>query len=302
MDVVTTRLVNPELRARLDGGARPPSRIRRPGHLALEVADLGRAVDFYTRILRLVRVQEVEGVVYLRSQFGHHCLELHGTGRSGLHHTGWETDSDQETDALRDALVRRGIPVRDAPPEPGRRGLAFQFQDPMGFWHEVYRAMDRLPVLVSNGPFPVLRQAHFAFNSPDVDRDLEFFRAVGFRVSDWSPGRQASLRCLPEHHNISLFAHGRARFHHQGFDIGSWEHLKEILDWIAHQEYPVEVGPVRHALGNNISVYLLDPDRFRIELFCEMEQILDDEDHENRRQPPLFDLWRRQPVPADFRE
>jgi catechol 2,3-dioxygenase-like lactoylglutathione lyase family enzyme len=155
---------------------------------------------------------------------------------------------------------------------------------------------------VSNGPFPILRQAHFAYNSPDVDRDLAFFRAVGFRVSDWTPGRQGCLRCLPEHHNLSLFHHTSPRFHHQGFDIGSWEHLKRILDWMAAQEYAIEVGPVRHALGNNISIYLVDPDRFRIELFCEMEQIPDDEDHETRRQPPLFDLWRRQPVPEGFRE
>jgi hypothetical protein len=33
-----------------------------------------------------------------------------------------------------------------------------------------------------------------------------------------------------------------------------------------------------------------------------MEQIDDDEDHDTRRQPLIFDLWQRRPVPPGFRE
>ncbi len=281
---------------------RPPCRIRRPGHVALNVPDVPRTVDFYTHVLTLARADEVDGVVYLRSQFEHHCMELHRADVTGVRHTGWETDSDEETDALKTFVQQRGVPVREAPPEPGRRGLAFQFQDSMGLWHEVYRAMERLPVLVTNGPFPVLRQAHFAYNSPDVDRELAFFKSVGFRASDWVPGVQGSLRCRPEHHNISLFKYERAGLHHQGFDIGDWGGLKIILDWMASQGAPVEVGPVRHAVGNNISIYTRDPNRIRVEIFCEMEAIWDDEDHDTRRQPLIFDLWQHKPVPPGFRE
>ncbi len=184
---------------------RPPCRIRRPGHVALNVPDVQKAADFYARVVRLTPVEEVDGVVYLRSRFEHHCLELHPAGTAdvaAVRHTGWETDSDEETEAFRAFLQRQGVAVREAPPEPGRKGLAFQFQDSMGLWHEVYRAMARLPVLVSPSPFPMLRQAHFAYNSPDVDRELAFFRSIGFRVSDWMPGHAGSVRCTPEHHNI----------------------------------------------------------------------------------------------------
>lgn len=281
---------------------RPPCRVRRPGHVALDVPDVAAATAFYTRVLRLTHVETTDGVAYLRTRFEHHCLELHPAPAAAVRHTGWETGDDAQTEALRAHLAALGVPVREAPPEPGRRGAAFHFQDADGLWHEVYRAMDRLAVLVPDGPFPMLRQAHFAYNTPDVDRALAFFRAAGFRVSDWVPGIQGSLRCTPDHHNISLFKFHRPGLHHQGFDVGGWWELKLMLDWMASQEFAVEVGPVRHAVGNNISVYLLDPHRFRIELYCEMEQIDDDEDHDTRRQPLIFDLWQRRPVPPGFRE
>jgi len=285
---------------------RPPCRVRRPGHVAMNVPDPRATADFYTQVLHLTLVEEVDRVFYLRSRFEHHCLELHPATPSeppAVRHTGWETDSDEVTEAYREFLQRQGVAVRDAPAEPGRRGLAFQFQDSMGLWHEVYRAMDRLAVLVTPSPFPILRQAHFAYNSPDVDRELAFFRSIGFRVSDWVPGVQGSLRCTPDHHNISLFKYEkRAGLHHQGFDIGDWTYLKTQLDWMAHQKVPVEVGPVRHAVGNNVSIYLLDPNRIRVEIYCEMEQIEDDEDHDKRRQPLIFDLWQHKAVPPGFRE
>lgn len=281
---------------------RPPCRIRRPGHLALQVANVRRTAEFYTGTVRLAISEEADGVVYLRSRFEHHVLELHPGDRAGVDHFGWETDSDDETEALRAALVHQGVPLRDAPAEPGRVGLAFQFQDPLGMWNEVYRAMRRLPVLVPDGPMPVLRLAHFTRMSPDPDAALVFFRGVGFRVSDRIPGGQAFLRCRPEHHNAAFLKFERVMLHHHAYDVGSWEAIKAVLDWAALAGTKVEAGPVRHAPGNNIAVYLRDPDAVRVEFFCEMEAIEDDEDHEDRRQPVVFDLWHQTPPPPGFRE
>ncbi|MGQ0550164.1 MAG: VOC family protein, partial [Armatimonadota bacterium] len=119
-------------------------RIRRPGHVALRVPDVPAAIDFYTRVVRLSLTEEAAGVAYLRSCFEHHCLELHPSDRAGVLHFGWETDSDDDTEALRATLVAQAVVVRDVAPEPGRRGAAFQFQDSLGMWNEVYRGMDRL--------------------------------------------------------------------------------------------------------------------------------------------------------------
>jgi catechol 2,3-dioxygenase-like lactoylglutathione lyase family enzyme len=281
---------------------RVPRRIVRLGHLALRVPDLPRAVDFYTRVVRLAVAEEAEGRVYLRGQFEHHCLELHAADRADVLHLGWETDSDEATAALRAWVESRGVPVRAAPAEPGRLGAAFQFQDSLGMWNEVYRATARLPVLVPAGPAPRLRLAHVTRMSPSPDDDLAFFRALGFRVSDWVPGVQAFLRCAAEHHAVGFLKYDRPLLHHHAYDVGDWTSIKAVMDWLAAQGWPVEVGPVRHAAGNNIAVYVRDPHGVRVEFFCEMETIADDEDHDARRQPVLFDLWRQSPPPPGFRE
>jgi 2,3-dihydroxy-p-cumate/2,3-dihydroxybenzoate 3,4-dioxygenase len=286
---------------------RPPRRIRRPGHLALAVPDVGRAADFYTRVVGLAEGERAGAVVYLRAQFEHHCLELHpladrGAGRAEPLHFGWETDSDEDTEALRIMLRRAGVPVRDPADEPGRLGIAFHFRDSLGMWNEVYRAMDRVAALVPRGPAPALRQAHFTRMSPDPDADLAFYRAIGFRVSDWVPGVQSFLRCAPEHHNVGFLKFDRPLLHHHAYDVGSWDGIKVVLDRATMQGWTVEAGPVRHAAGNNVAVYLRDPGAVRVEFFCEMEPIGDDEDHDTRRQPVVFDLWRHSPPPPGFRD
>ncbi len=286
---------------------RPPRRIRRPGHLAMAVSDVGRAADFYTRVIGLAEVERAGGIVYLRSQFEHHCLELHplfdpAAPRAAPLHLGWETDSDEDTEALRTVLTRSGIPLRSAPAEPGRLGVAFQFQDVLGMWNEVYRTMQRLAVIVPGAAAPLLRQAHFTRMSPDPDADLAFFRAIGFRVSDWVPGVQSFLRCAGEHHNVGFLKFDQPVLHHHAYDVGSWDAIKTVLDRVALQGWKVEAGPVRHAAGNNIAVYVRDPDAVRVEFFCEMEAFEDDEDHDTRRQPVVFDLWHQSPPPQGFRD
>lgn len=217
-------------------------------------------------------------------------------------HLAWETDSDAETEALQDALRRLGVPLREAPPEPGRAGAAFQFRDAGGMWNEVYRSMERQPVTVAPGPMPVMRLGHFTRMSADVDAEVAFFRAAGFRVSDWVPGVQGFLRCNQEHHNLGLLGFERAMLHHHAFDVGDWGGIKMVLDWLCRQGWPVEVGPVRHAAGNNVALYIRDPNAVRVEFFCELEQIPDDEDHVERRQPIVFDRWQQKPPPPGFRD
>jgi catechol 2,3-dioxygenase-like lactoylglutathione lyase family enzyme len=281
--------------------ARAPRRIKRLGHIALRTPDVPRAEDFYTRVVGLVRTDVDDGVVYLRSRFEHHCLALHRAHAAGADHFGWETDGDLETEALRAALAARGVTVAEAPAEPGRRGLAFRFQDSLGMWNEVYGTSQRLAALVPEAGAG-LRLAHVTRMTPDPDRDQAFFRAAGFRMSDWVPGVQAFLRCAPEHHSVGFLKFERPMLHHHAFDVGSWDAIKTVLDRATQQRWKVDAGPVRHAAGNNIAVYIRDPDGVRVEFFCEMEAIDDDDDHDDRRQPVIFDLWHQSAPPPGFRD
>ena len=89
--------------------------------------------------------------------------------------------------------------------------------------------------------------------------------------------------------------------HHHAYDVGDWEQIKYVLDWMFKQGVPVEAGPLRHGPGNNITVYVRDPDGVRVEYYCELEQFHDDEDH-IREFFPRFNLWLQQGPPEHFYE
>jgi catechol 2,3-dioxygenase len=84
--------------------------------------------------------------------------------------------------------------------------------------------------------------------------------------------------------------------------VGDWGQIKLVLDALCRRQVVPDVGPVRHGPGNNIAVYVRDPAGFRIEFYCEMEQIEDDEDHERTYHPPTMNLWLRQPAPPGFHD
>lgn len=268
--------------------------------MALEVQDLVRSLDFYARACNLVPVYTDPERAMLRSQYEHHCLVLEQAGRSALGHIAFETLDDAATEALRADLAGRDVPIREAPPEPGRIGAAFQFQDPEGNWIEVYRTMDRLAGVVSQGVFRMEKLGHFTMLAQNLDTQTAFYRSIGFRMSDQTR-RGAFLRCGSDHHGIAFLPSTRSSLHHHAYSVGDWEQTKLVLDWMYRCGIAPDIGPVRHGPGNNIAVYVRDPDGFRIEFYCEMEQIDDDEDH-RREYPPVFNLWLRVRSPEGFHD
>ena len=268
--------------------------------MALEVRELEPALDFYARACNLVPAARGPKHAMLRSRFEHHCLALEETGRSALGHIGFETLDDDATDELRAVLAARGVPIREAPAEPGRTGLAFQFRDPEGNWIEVYRTMERLAGIVSGGPFQVEKLGHFTMLARNIEAQAAFYRGIGFRVSDRWP-RGVFLRCETDHHGLAFLPASRSSLHHHAYSVGDWQQIKLVLDWMFQCGVAPEAGPVRHGPGNNIAVYCRDPDGFRIEFYCEMEQIEDDEDHE-REYVRAFNLWLRAPSPEGFHD
>lgn len=278
---------------------KPPRRIKNVGYVALNVTDLARALDFYSRCCNLVPVYEESGYALLRSKYEHHCVALYSSNASSLRHIGFETNEDSATEQLKYDLQKMNVPIREAESIPGRLGLAFQFQDPEGNWVEVYKCLSRLPGIVSQGAFNIERLGHFTMLSKDIMRLCEFYRQIGFRISDRSP-RGVFTRCGTDHHGLAFLPSDRSTLHHHAFDLGDWEQIKLLLDWMFKHGVVPEAGPGRHGPGNNIAVYIRDPDGFRVEFYCEMEQIYDDEDHERDYPVKMFNLWLRKPAPESF--
>lgn len=132
-----------------------PFHIGKLGHVVLQVTDLERSTDFYTRILGF-RISDVYpedmmpgGMVFLRCNPDHHALALVGqaTGQAHnieLNHVAFEVWTLDEVVRLREHLRQHNVPIDF----DGRRRagcqIAVEFRDPDNHRLEVYWGLDQV--------------------------------------------------------------------------------------------------------------------------------------------------------------
>ena len=152
------------MRARAPDGPLPFD-IRKIGHVVLYVADLERAVDFYTRVLGF-RVSDVYpdtmmdgGMVFMRCNADHHGVALVGAGekpgkRAGLHHMAFEVATVDEVLKARAWLEAHGVGILFEGRRRAGAQVAVEFRDPDGHWLEIYWGLDKV---ASEGPDGAIR-------------------------------------------------------------------------------------------------------------------------------------------------
>jgi catechol 2,3-dioxygenase len=136
-------------------GRPSPVRIRKLGHVVIQVRDLERSVKFYTEVFNFrVSDRNPEGGVFLTSVGDHHTVGLFPSagdaaatpakGDVRLHHFAMEVGSVEELFEIRAYLRERGVPIAFE----GRRRLgghtSVEFLDPDGYHLELYCDMDQL--------------------------------------------------------------------------------------------------------------------------------------------------------------
>ncbi|MCC7485744.1 MAG: VOC family protein [Burkholderiales bacterium] len=132
-----------------------PVRVKKLGHIVLQVRDIERSVKFYTEVLNFrVSDRQDTGGTFLTGIGDHHTIGLfpsdgpnaeqpsHGAVR--LHHFALQVDNMDELFAIREWLKERGIPIEFE----GRRRLgghtSVEFPDPDGYLVELFCDMDQL--------------------------------------------------------------------------------------------------------------------------------------------------------------
>ena len=61
------------------------------------------------------------------------------------------------------------------------------------------------------------------------------------------------------------------------FELKDFIHLQNSCDLFGQKKIPIIWGPLRHGPGHNIATYHRNPDDQVIELFCELDQMKDEE-------------------------
>ena len=140
----------------LKASERPsPIRIRKLGHVVIQVRNLERSMRFYTEVLNFrVSDNATAGGVFLTAVGDHHTIglfpsdgesaELPAEGAVRLHHLAFQVGSMEELFDIRAYLQERGVPIVFE----GRRALgghtSVEFLDPDGYHLEVYYDMDQI--------------------------------------------------------------------------------------------------------------------------------------------------------------
>jgi len=117
---------------------------------------------------------------------------------------------------------------------------------------------------------------HVVLNVTDVERSTKFYRdVVGFQVARYRPnGTGAFLTCGVIHHNLALFKapegarplqEGQIGLNHFAFKVESYKDLQE-----AHKRLVTAGATIDHIVDHGMtrSVYFLDPDGIKMELFA----------------------------------
>ena len=129
--------------------------INKVGHVVLQVSDLERSTEFYTKVLGF-KVSDVYpeemmpgGMVFLRCNTDHHCLALVGAGdgknaNRELHHLAFEVPTLGEVLRARDRLRECGAKIDFEGRRRAGCQIAVEFQDPDGNNLEVYWGIDQV--------------------------------------------------------------------------------------------------------------------------------------------------------------
>lgn len=144
---------------------------------------------------------------------------------------------------------------------------------------------------VFGGPRPPRRLGHLVIGTPTIaaTRDL-LIEGLGLKLSDEIDGLIAFLRCSADHHNVALVDSPVPLLQHYSFECDDIDHVGHSATALLRAEPSRQAwGLGRHFAGSNFYWYLRDPAGSYLELYSDMDQVLDDDAWEKRGRTP-FDL------------
>lgn len=252
-------------------------------HIGLLVPDVAENERFYSRVLGMIRHDDLAGGgVRLGWGSGHHVLDLI-PGEKSLGHYGFEVRDNDALPEIRRRLETAGHEVTELEPSYVDAAIdaadGLSVIDPDGttvhFHSPVHRQGENA---ADTGRRPIKFQ-HITLGTTDVQAMVDFFAStIGFRMSDQlADGRFCWMRSDRDHHTLAAVdvGHGGDIDHHS-YDLAEWEDFKAWCDRLTELDVPVQWGPGRHGPGNNLFIFFDDPAGNHIELSAEMEKFYDD--------------------------
>ena len=127
--------------------------------------------------------------------------------------------------------------------------------------------------------------------TPAISETRDFLvQGLGLKVSDELDGIIAFLRCSPDHHNVALVDSPVPLLQHYSWECDDIDHVGHTASSLLRPDPSRHTwGLGRHFAGSNFYWYLRDPAGSYLELYSDLDQILDDDAWEETGRTP-FDL------------
>ena len=106
----------------------------------------------------------------------------------------------------------------------------------------------------------------------------EFYEKVlGFRVSDWIGDFFVFMRCNADHHAVNFITAKNINMHHIAWEMKDGAQLQNACDVFGERKIPIVWGPARLGPGHNVAAFHRDHDDWVVEVYCELDQMKDEE-------------------------
>ncbi len=140
---------------------------------------------------------------------------------------------------------------------------------------------------------------HLTLASRDPDAIERFYtEQLGLLTSDTVRDADGRLmvcwmRTNHEHHTLACFRHSQQGVDHHSYEAGDWSVIKDWCDRMGDRRIPLMWGPGRHGPGNNLFVFVVDPDDNWIEISAELEVVYDRPAKQWPHEEHTVNLWGR---------
>ena len=190
----------------------------------------------------------------------------------------YRCETERDLAALRARLVEQGIRLEPSP-SPLFSGEAFSFFDPDGN-QLVFGLSQQEPTQEALTASLHGRLQHLVFASDNADALVHFYTdVVGLLMSDKMVEGTAITACWmraeddKEHHSLAIFRKSEKGIDHHSYELRDWGLIRDWADHFASKGIKLSWGPGRHGPGNNLFIFVYDPDGNWIELSSELEII-----------------------------
>lgn len=251
---------------------------RRIGHATFATPDLARQTAYYTDLLGLTVAAREKDRVYLATKIGQLAIELNKGDQERCLKLSFEVAPDSDFGALARELGKDGIKSELRNDSVPGIGQVLTFQDCKGTTVELFKDWSYLGKHTPVSGVGPLKLGHVAWVVNDVQATCDFYqRVLGFRVSDWIGDFFVFIRCNTDHHTLNFIRGKNEKMHHMAFELKDVVHLQSACDLMGQRQHPILWGPLRHGPGHNMAIHHRNPDDQVIELYCELDQMLDEE-------------------------